>query len=446
MRKILILLFTFLSFSLSAQIIRTVGIVYTGTSPTHTPSSQGAWVAIDTLTGQWYERDQTAGIWREMGARLQATNTYGVPSYTPSKQRGRLAINSGDSLYYYQAGTWTHINDVGSVDLTPYVEYADSLTTFVTPTMLDDTSAAIRGDFPVNTDSTTVLFQDSILIYYTINGVEYDRDTIRTSGSGGGGGGGGSHVQYSDSLTVFVTPSQLVDSLATIPDSIVTGYGVTGYLPQYNSTSTLDTTGMYWDGSKLGIGIIPSAFPLEVQGRITSYGKGTISGIQIERNVGGAFHVIRDDGSNNVGIYAGGAGRVFLAPAAVQALTAFYSGSAAFVGIGQTTPTARLHITGSGSTSATTALLVENSTGTDALKINDAQQVTIGTGAHTASSILDVQSTTAGFLPPRMTTVQRDAISSPANGLIIFCSDCTATDGSTGVSQTFSSSSWRNHY
>lgn len=36
------------------------------------------------------------------------------------------------------------------------------------------------------------------------------------------------------------------------------------------------------------------------------------------------------------------------------------------------------------------------------------------------SSILDLVSTTQGFLPPRMTTGQRDAISSPATGLTIY--------------------------
>ena len=36
-----------------------------------------------------------------------------------------------------------------------------------------------------------------------------------------------------------------------------------------------------------------------------------------------------------------------------------------------------------------------------------------------ASAILDLVSTTLGFLPPRMTTTQRDAISSPAEGLVI---------------------------
>jgi hypothetical protein len=39
------------------------------------------------------------------------------------------------------------------------------------------------------------------------------------------------------------------------------------------------------------------------------------------------------------------------------------------------------------------------------------------------SAMLDVKSTTKGFLAPRMTASQRDAISSPANGLLIFCTD-----------------------
>lgn len=43
-----------------------------------------------------------------------------------------------------------------------------------------------------------------------------------------------------------------------------------------------------------------------------------------------------------------------------------------------------------------------------------------GAGIAATSAALDVSSTTLGFLPPRMTSVQRDAISSPAEGLIIF--------------------------
>jgi len=47
-------------------------------------------------------------------------------------------------------------------------------------------------------------------------------------------------------------------------------------------------------------------------------------------------------------------------------------------------------------------------------------QVGIGTNSPNASAKLEVSSTTQGFLPPRMTTIQRDAITTPATGLIIF--------------------------
>jgi hypothetical protein len=48
-------------------------------------------------------------------------------------------------------------------------------------------------------------------------------------------------------------------------------------------------------------------------------------------------------------------------------------------------------------------------------------QIGIGvSGSVNSSAALEVTSSTKGFLPPRMTTSQRDAISSPENGLIIY--------------------------
>jgi hypothetical protein len=44
----------------------------------------------------------------------------------------------------------------------------------------------------------------------------------------------------------------------------------------------------------------------------------------------------------------------------------------------------------------------------------------VGTSTNAASSILTMESTTQGFLPPRMTSTQRDAIASPAAGLVIY--------------------------
>ena len=60
--------------------------------------------------------------------------------------------------------------------------------------------------------------------------------------------------------------------------------------------------------------------------------------------------------------------------------------------------------------------------GSHAMRISSSQTVSIGKGASDAdaSSILDLTSTTKGVLLPRMTTTQRDAIASPATGLLIF--------------------------
>lgn len=52
---------------------------------------------------------------------------------------------------------------------------------------------------------------------------------------------------------------------------------------------------------------------------------------------------------------------------------------------------------------------------------------------------LTVNSTTAGFLPPRMTTTQRTAISSPAEGLMVF-------DTTTKKSYTFDGTTWQAHF
>jgi hypothetical protein len=53
--------------------------------------------------------------------------------------------------------------------------------------------------------------------------------------------------------------------------------------------------------------------------------------------------------------------------------------------------------------------------------------ITGGTSVN-ASAQLQIDSTTKGFLPPRLTTTQRTAISSPAEGLIV-----VQTDGTQGL-------------
>tara|TARA_R110000751_G_scaffold69407_3_gene140947 strand:+ start:1472 stop:1735 length:264 start_codon:yes stop_codon:yes gene_type:complete len=62
-------------------------------------------------------------------------------------------------------------------------------------------------------------------------------------------------------------------------------------------------------------------------------------------------------------------------------------------------------------------------------------QVGIGTTSPDASALLELKSESQGLLTPRMTTAQRNAISNPANGLIVYDTDESAL-------YYFKSSSW----
>jgi hypothetical protein len=67
-------------------------------------------------------------------------------------------------------------------------------------------------------------------------------------------------------------------------------------------------------------------------------------------------------------------------------------------------------------------------------------QVGIGTSTPHVSAELDVTSTTKGFLPPRMTAAQRDAIVTPAAGLIVWCTNC----GTNGEAQVYNGTTYTN--
>ena len=157
---------------------------------------------------------------------------------------------------------------------------------------------------------------------------------------------------------------------------------------------------------------------------------------------------------------------------ASDAANFFWDNTNKRLGVGTNGPSATAHFKGSGSTSATTSLLVQNSAGLPSLQVLDSRSVRINGGSgngltlevggtleatgssylrgqsygfsgffagmnsgENASAIIQADSTTKGFLPPRMTTTQKNAIASPAAGLVLY-------DSTTNKLQCYNGSTW----
>jgi hypothetical protein len=231
-----------------------------------------------------------------------------------------------------------------------------------------------------------------------------------------------------------------------------------------------DAANLFWDdaNNRLGVGINAPTVPFDVNGNVRFRNNVNLNGQIFNVNSG----IVDVNGI----LYA----------------NAVTNG----VGVGISAPTARLQVRGSGTTLATTALLVQNSAGVNAIKVTDNLVTEIGnqlnivrtnvtdqlieinanfgtiaagiraggnskdfilsakdgkdlylsttfaTGitqvqfalkhnqgvlikdnastAIAASAKLEISSTTQGFLPPRMTTTEKNAISSPAAGLVVY--------------------------
>jgi|694.fasta_scaffold12227_3 hypothetical protein len=288
--------------------------------------------------------------------------------------------------------------------------------------------------------------------------------------------------------------------------------GVAGAVQFSNGSAfSSDASNLFWDNTdkRLGVGT-----------NITTVGSPTIDQLtqrlylnastgQYAHYIGSTVNAITGDTSLalfGLGVLSGGYSggiRLFTSNISVTPVLAMIVDRNQNVGIGLTnstnlTASARLHVIGSGSTSATTSLLVQNSVGTELIKVTDngnlstidifariiyAKESTLelrGNSSGSASSvsltsfvsglgwlnmftaesgkdfgqiprgavvngttidasaIFQVNSTTKGFLPPRMTTTQRDAIVSPATGLRIY-------NTTTNTNDTYNGTVWQSN-
>jgi len=212
---------------------------------------------------------------------------------------------------------------------------------------------------------------------------------------------------------------------------------------QYNNAGALaGSANFVFDGTNVGIGTSSPGAKLDVVGStvdvIMRLGNGTSQ----------ARYAVDNDGPYIYALTSGdNALRVFT-PAGSQALTIDSSGN---LGIGTSSPqqkfvvsnsgAAGVEVSPSGGSQGGTYLQAYNRSGTAfvpteiiaskigfytgaspafAALLDSSGNLGIGTTSPSASAILDAQSTTKGVRMPNMTTTQKNAISSPAAGLMVF--------------------------
>jgi len=288
------------------------------------------------------------------------------------------------------------------------------------------------------------------------------------------GESGGNAILYANGNTNRSLVLGYENTLTAFNQSVFKTYNGTGYSEAMVITGNSNTSQF------VGIGETTPTARLQVKG---SGNDATTTALLVQNSDGAELLKVLDTGDitidDRLGIgidYVRDLNRIQTAALSIGSNT-FYAASGT-----------QVHIKGSGITSATTALLVQNSAGTDHLSVRDDGVTTITSSAQSvplyinasgnatagieirstgarrfrilststittleatntggistnaslnvgsgytpanASAVLQADSTTQGFLPPRMTTTERDAISTPAAGLMVYNTDTNTAE------------------
>jgi len=157
MKKILFLslIGLFIGYWASAQsIVKGSGVVYTNGVPAHIVNfNQDSELAIDTVSGLWYERSRDGLGWLEAGFRIQLFPFSIAPTLAPLDKQSEIVLNNVDSLYRWRGGAWRHLNKAGDPSVTNEGVLGIGAGSGTSSTLLSNTS----GANPVTINASTGL-------------------------------------------------------------------------------------------------------------------------------------------------------------------------------------------------------------------------------------------------------------------------------------------------
>ena len=272
-----------------------------------------------------------------------------------------------------------------------------------------------------------------------------DYVTVYDSGSGYSTNYGNGYISYGDGVTYeYLYFPRGFGSSAYVPVSVngvfadsegninipvipgtVTGSGITNYIPKWSSSSNLTYSQIFDNGTNVGIGTTTPAYTLDVRGSTNFKLTNNPDIAPLTNKLSIRTGVLRL-GWDIDPIY----GRRYLQFTNENDTLEYFSFTS------DTNGNPAFSMNSSTQFSINSGSPLNDGRGVPILTVKTGGNVGIGTTSPDASSLLDMSSASKGFLPPRMTQIQRLAISSPVEGLIVY----DTTNSALGV---YSGGGWR---
>jgi len=369
--------------SLTTQVSGTLPIANGGTNGTSTPTA-GA-VPYGTGTAYAFTAAGTSGqVLTSAGAGVPTWTTPTTGTVTSVTGTAPVVSSGGATPAISMAAATTSVN--GYLTSTDWNTFNGKQATLVSGTNIKTVGGvSLLGSGDVGTIGAT--YGGTGQSSYAVGDILYASTTTALSkladvatGNAIISGGVGVAPSYGKiGLTTHISGTLAVANGGTGATTLTSGYLLKG-----NGTSAVSASVVYDDGTNIGIGTNSPADLLQIY---RSSGSGITSGISLSTAAGGV-----GDGSY------------------IKWLSAVTAEKVARIdGVLEGTDVGSLRFnTGNGADGFA-----------ERMRLDASGNLGIGTTAN-ASAILDAQSTTKGFRLPNMTTVQKNAIASPAAGLMVF--------------------------